>query len=517
MTDPYWNYTKLLLHGENADGHTRVIDEKNHHISLPNGNVAHSVVQKKVGNTSIKLSNNSGYLSLAPNTDWAFGLGDFTIECWLYLQSYSGTPQLASNRMQSAGQAGTWAIYLTSTTITILEMVASGGDAVTATVTNLVGAFHHIAIDRANLVATIYVDGVAVASGNLRTNFTVATNNLVIGASPGDGAYISGFLDEFRITKGVSRYSENFTPSVLPFPHGDTQYDADYDKVVLHLHCNGENGNNTFVDQKGHTVAAFGGVAHTIAAGKFGGSCAQLGGVNGTSNLYLDVNTPDLNLGSGDFTIEYWSYSINRFSAPSAVFNFLDASGASALRLEKPASSQSNNLYVMGTLAGTVATTTANAWEHFAIVRQGGTIRVYKNGVQTTTTTTNVSSLTFNGRVYFAGAPGYAADYGYMDEIRIAKGLARYPNGVTFTPPVEPFPDFVPQKLSGTVRDPSGNPISRTVRSYRASDGLHIDTAVSDPTTGAFALRATDVSEHFVVVHDPVKNALIYDHITPVV
>jgi hypothetical protein len=67
------------------------------------------------------------------------------------------------------------------------------------------------------------------------------------------------------------------------------------------------------------------------------------------------------------------------------------------------------------------------------------------------------------------------------------------------------------------VRDPSGNPIQRPVKAFRSLDGALSGFGESNPTTGGFELPALDLSEHFVVVQDPEKNALVYDHITPAI
>ena len=103
--------------------------------------------------------------------------------------------------------------------------------------------------------------------------------------------------------------------------------------------------------------------------------------------------------------------------------------------------------------------------------------------------------------------------YGVHNEIRYTKGLARYTTN--YTPPTEPFPHVWLKHLSGTVKGNFNAPLSRRVRSYRRSDGMLVDSTMSDATTGEFALSATDPSLHFVVVFDDENNAMVYDHIEP--
>jgi hypothetical protein len=42
---------------------------------------------------------------------------------------------------------------------------------------------------------------------------------MYIGANRAAGDPMKGFIDDLRITKGVARYTANFTPPALPFPN----------------------------------------------------------------------------------------------------------------------------------------------------------------------------------------------------------------------------------------------------------------------------------------------------------
>lgn len=84
---------------------------------------------------------------------------------------------------------------------------------------------------------------------------------------------------------------------------------------------------------------------------------------------------------------------------------------------------------------------TSNTWVHLAAVKSGSTLTLYQNGV-------NVASATQSGTIVDGGKPlliGYetgqgASVYfdGYLEDIRITKGIARYT--ANFTPPIQPLP-----------------------------------------------------------------------------
>jgi hypothetical protein len=84
------------------------------------------------------------------------------------------------------------------------------------------------------------------------------------------------------------------------------------------------------------------------------------------------------------------------------------------------------NLFGAGvnTLGGSIGT---NAWAHIAVARQGSTIRGFINGVLQGTAETNSSAIGNNNIVKVGSdASGAATFQGYMSDVRLTKGIARY-------------------------------------------------------------------------------------------
>jgi len=73
-----------------------------------------------------------------------------------------------------------------------------------------VGTWHHIALVRESGTCTLYVDGTSVASTT--ESGSIDGQNLAIGGYYDTNFLYDGYLDDLRITKGVARYTANFTP-----------------------------------------------------------------------------------------------------------------------------------------------------------------------------------------------------------------------------------------------------------------------------------------------------------------
>ena len=74
------------------------------------------------------------------------------------------------------------------------------------------GTCYHIAVSRSGTSLKLFIDGVEKASATNSSNFSNATNVLGIGALRDTGQYpLNGYIDDLRITKGVARYTANFT------------------------------------------------------------------------------------------------------------------------------------------------------------------------------------------------------------------------------------------------------------------------------------------------------------------
>lgn len=222
--------------------------------------------------------------------------------------------------------------------------------------------------------------------------------------------------------------------------------DSNFNSVSLLLHMNGSNGSTTFADSSLNSLAvtAAGNAQISTAQSRFGGASAYFDGIGDSLTI---AHNQVLNLSSGNFTIEFWFYHISRASSQV----ILDKDGVSGTSYPSYAcliDTSGNCNFRLGNGAGTNPTATFYAvgviplltWVHIALVKSGTTITTYLDGVQGSTATQGVAITDGGKALNFGYTTGVSPVLsGYIDELRITKGVARYTGA--FTPPAAPFPD----------------------------------------------------------------------------
>lgn len=211
---------------------------------------------------------------------------------------------------------------------------------------------------------------------------------------------------------------------------------------VLMISGEGVDASTSIIDETGKTVTAVGTAQIDTAQYKFGQSSILF---DGNSDYLTLVDSADWNFGSGDFTIDCWV----RFNAlpttgnRATVFNQnQSATDFSLLRLVNSsdvyywqftfyvANVQMVNLFP-------VVTPAINTWYHIAVVRSGNVWTMYLDGTSIATTTDSTTYPDYAGTVYLGYGATYSGEYlnGWLDDIRITKGLARWTSA--FTPPLK--------------------------------------------------------------------------------
>jgi len=212
------------------------------HTVTAHGNAAVSTSEKKFGAGSLALDGTGDFLTLPAHSDWNLSSGDFTVEAWAYansIGSLQGTILCiggvnASAHLQIAIDPDRKPLLgWNSGTDYWWSTLIYGQDALAT------GQWHHFAavFDRTNSTAKLYVNGVEVASA--ASTFQGPANDvsignisslLTIGSYFENGyAFLDGYIDDVRITKGLARYTENFT--VPAAAHPDTNGVASTDTL----------------------------------------------------------------------------------------------------------------------------------------------------------------------------------------------------------------------------------------------------------------------------------------------
>ncbi len=151
---------------------------------------------------------------------------------------------------------------------------------------------------------------------------------------------------------------------------------------------------------------------------------------NGTSD-YLSVSGDDSwDFGTGDFTIEWFQYQTDSNFAPRifSIGSYPNANIACSI--------EEDIFYAWFSSAEPFGDVTPykNQWVHFAIVRQSGVLRIYKDGSQFGTDVSNTTDISNSTPLYFGSEENQSAAGmygGYLTNIRIVKGLAVYTGAFT--------------------------------------------------------------------------------------
>jgi hypothetical protein len=203
--------TSALLNSTNGG----IIDATAKNVAETVGGAAISTAQSKFGGSSMYFDGSGDYLVAPPSQNFAMGTGDFTIELWI-----NTTTAADDGILQISTTAGGFA---TSYTNGLMLAVVSGtlyyavGGSASSTSTSINnGNWRHIAMARSGSTLQVFVDGTSVASVT-NTNSVTGTN-LVIGGYYSTSYTLDGYINDLRITKGVARYTSNFTPPTQAFP-----------------------------------------------------------------------------------------------------------------------------------------------------------------------------------------------------------------------------------------------------------------------------------------------------------
>lgn len=175
--------------------------------------------------------------------------------------------------------------------------------------------------------------------------------------------------------------------------------------------------------------------------------------LNGTDTSNLSIaNDANLAMGSSDFTIEWYQYQTDSNSFPRVFSIGSYASADLAVSLE----SSTFYVFIGGGMAGQGSGATAmgslgsykNQWVHFALTRQSGTLRSFKNGtlMATASKNLNLANTTSALRIGNETTVGASASYGgWLSNFRWVKGTALYT--ANFSKPLTPLSNVAGTEL----------------------------------------------------------------------
>jgi len=220
------SYTKLISHFDGVDAVTTYTAETGQTVTFV-GTAQLDTAQKKFGTASLLLDGDSDFVTVPDSANWNFGAGDFTIDCWVRFNVVGDTILVG----QFASESSKWEmLYITGRLIINFVDTTTKGNYNFAWIPEA-NVWYHLAFERVGTSAKIFVDGVSqiltetVAFST--TDVGIVLSVLYIGVE-NSNYYFNGWIDEVRISKGIARWTENFTPPTNAYADVDSY--AQWDK-----------------------------------------------------------------------------------------------------------------------------------------------------------------------------------------------------------------------------------------------------------------------------------------------
>jgi hypothetical protein len=370
-------------------------------------------------------------LSVPAQTALSFGTGDFTIEGWIYL---AATPAAYAGFIDSRGVSGdAYAFGIINSSGLKLDFFYGAGR-VTSTSTVAINQWVYCAVTRSSGTIRLFINGVLDSATVLYTPAINANRAAPLIGQLIDPHSFSGLISDLRVIKGTAIYTSSFTPPTEPLAA----------VANTSLLCNFTNAGIFDASTKSVLeIETVGNAQVDTAVTKFGTGGSMY--FDGTGDYLTTSATPTFLLpGTGDTTFECWIQTTS--SGDMAIFSNFDANSPFN-GVEFGVNNGYQTFWSQGTFINRptgstgVSTLKDGGWHHLAwvITNSGTSLSTYVDGVlnyaaSITPSTTGKStqsigsdSNTARGR-YFNG---------YIEDLRITKGLARYTSN--FTPPLAPL------------------------------------------------------------------------------
>jgi hypothetical protein len=296
----------------------------------------------------------------------------------------------------------------------------------------------HVVFQRKGTLKQIFLNGVKVSEvTQAATNISDydVTTYMGGGGSASDTLGYYGQVDGFRITRGVARYSSDFTPPTTQFP---TKYATPSNSRL-----------NLFFDDLNKLPSNI---------FRIGGALNRASSINEKGAVFFDGDEDYICLSEvlsrEDFTLEFW-FEPHIFGSPSYPVHIWS-------QMNGPTDTTGIGVeLVSGYLQLHQATNVTNlieinlyTWYHFALTRQNGTLRAFVNGVKLYEASVPIFAPGFQalGIVVDDGtSPNEFRYKGYIKNYRLIKNVAQYTSNFTPASTLYTYSETV-NKLNDTNR-----------------------------------------------------------------
>jgi len=370
------------------------------------------------------------YLDGPTNAAFAFGTGDFTLSAWVYIFNGTSAQIIWTNQTTSSASAPNIGFFILGNKVCINNTNTAHSES-TGTIAN--NSWNYVGVTKASGTYTFYING--SASG---TTSSIGTNNFTENACHiGYGNYgtnynFGGYIADLRVIKGSA-----VTPSVPTAPVGTVTNT----QLLLNM-TNGAIFDNAMMND----LETVGNAQISTSVKKFGTGSLYFSG--GGGNYAVSPYSTNLDFGTGNATIEFWVYPSSTSAGYQGIISKSTASPRTGWTVFQ--NGTTIRLFVATNASEITSSSclTANTWTFISITKSGSDWVIYADGVNVGGAT-GVTYSDNTARGVSVGeattSTGWNASFpftGYIDDLRITKGYARYTT--TFTAPTSALSDTGP-------------------------------------------------------------------------
>ena len=383
----------------------------------------------------------SGYSSanttfLSNSTFNTTATGDFTVEAWAYFNNLA----LGDNAILSLGNENTGRTFFSVTNNGLIRMNVFGQVNFNFGPNGsiLPNTWNHIAWVRSGTTSnnvTAYVNGTSVGSARYIQNVG-NTGGFLVSKTTAGNLFSVGYISNLRVTIGSAVYTGNFTTPTAPFtasmaanPFGGTNTIAATATILLNYANSGIYDASTK-----NNLITVGGANVSTAQAKFSNASIVFDG----SGDYVPTTPVTVvnSINNANCTLEMWVYSTNSSGALKCL---IDTRSAQGTNTGYGVYQTGNNVVIYGNgVKGNAANSlVGNTWTHLAVTRAGSNNFVFLNG--TLFNTFSYGDTLTSGNVTIGSDAARANAFtGFIEQVRITNGIARYTNN--FSVPTTVFP-----------------------------------------------------------------------------
>ena len=354
-----------------------------------------------------------------------------TVECWVYLNSVSTPTQIYGTDFDGSYYT-LWQISdVGAGGYTRVIYNSRNGTAIYTGAIIKTGQWYHLAWGRSGNTVSIWVNGIREANGNITTEDSWGTGLITTGYFNGTSRF-NGFCSNLRVVKGTDVYGVSNTTITIP----TAPLTAIANTSLL---CNFTNAG--IYDNTGFNVLETVGNAQIdTSVVKFGTGAMKF---DGSGDYCVGPNQPWMNFGSGDLTIECWV----RFNSVASTQMFVSSNynastGGGGWTFGYRADNTTLIFSVNANVQyGKTWSPSIDTWYFVTVCREGTSLRFFVDGTQIGTTSTSSDNIS-GATTLMVGSNLTTPQYlnGYIDDLRITKGVARYTSN--FTVPDKSFPNI---------------------------------------------------------------------------